>query len=130
MYTHKKLMTGCCVAVLTFGLAACSSGGGDDDGDDTPQASAPPTGGTPGGVVGPTTEPELDELATAQAAAADAAVAAETASGEAAESLVKAVAAGENHATLQTKSPTTGALGTTDVVADAMEYAASGEGSV
>ena len=90
-------------------------GGGDDHAN---------RGGTTTTTTTTTTPPVLTELATAQAAAETAAVAAETASGEAAESLAKAVMAGENHATLQTKSPTTGALVDEDVVADAMEYAA------
>ena len=122
MYTHKKLMTGCCVAVLTFGLAACSSGGGDDDGDDMPQAAAAPSAPTGGGTT--TTPPvtaEPTELEAAQIAAAKAAEDAMTASDAAAEALARAVAAGENHATLQTTC--CGVLEASEVTAKAKEHA-------
>ena len=39
MSTHRKLMTVCCAAVLTLGLAACGSG--DDDKADTPTTEMP-----------------------------------------------------------------------------------------
>ena len=104
MSTHRKLMTGCCVAVLTYGLVACSSGGDDE----SPQAAAAPAAS--GGTVvsnGPPDEPVgmMSELEVAQTAAETAAVAAETASEDADEALAMAVAAAANHATLQTKSP-------------------------
>ena len=122
MSTHRKLMTGCCVAVLTFGLAACG-GGGDDDGDGTPQAAATATGGGATGGAAPAAPvaPVLTELATAQKAAADAEAAAKTASESADAALARAVAAGENHATLQTTC--CGVLEASEVTAKAKEHA-------
>ena len=98
MSTHKMLMTGCCAAVLTFGLAACSGGG---DGDETPQASAPTMPGE-----GPA--PVLNQLETAQAGAADAATAAMTAASNAMTAATDADTAGANAATMQTGDTSSG----------------------
>lgn len=92
MQGHRKLMTICCAAVLTLGLAAC--GGGDDDN----TAQAPVTMPEPM----PAPDPGPTDLEETQTAAAELATAAMTASTNAAASASSAEEATATLATLQT----------------------------
>ena len=93
MSIHRKLMTGCCVAVLAFGLAACGSS--------NKRAGAPST--TPSIVEDPSPgESEPTQLAVAQEASTTAAMAAMTASDFAAAAALAAKTASANRATIQT----------------------------
>ena len=81
MLTHRKLMTVCCAAVLTLGLAACGGGGGGGS-----QSQTQPSTGSPGGTpaqVSPTLTP-AEQLSAAEMAVttAEAAVAAATTDAE------------------------------------------------